>query len=142
MQNYKNHTKLTPEYHGVLLILLLVYITGAGINLYQQWPDVDHRLQSELLVGIGIIFLVMASIIRTFPLKAQDRIIRAEENMRHYVLTGKLLDERLTMGQIIALRFASDEELLSLTQRAIAENLSAKEIKQAVQNWRPDSHRI
>ena len=49
---------------------------------------------------------------RMFPLQAQDRAIRAEENLRHYVLAGKLLDSRLTIRQIIGLRFAIDEEFV------------------------------
>jgi hypothetical protein len=79
---------------------------------------------------------------RQFPLKAQDRAIRAEENLRHYVLTGKLLPAELRMGQIIALRFAPDEEFLPLIDRAIKEGLSQKEIKMAIKNWKPDYYRV
>jgi hypothetical protein len=46
------------------------------------------------------------------------------------------------MGQIIALRFASDSEYLSLIERAIKENLSNKEIKLAIQNWKADYYRV
>ena len=55
---------------------------------------------------------------RTFPLKAQDRAIRAEENLRHFAMTGKLFDPRLTMNQIIALRFAPDKEFIDLARKA------------------------
>ena len=79
---------------------------------------------------------------RVFPLKAQDRAIRAEEALRYFILTGKPLDKRLTIGQITALRFASDEEFLPLVDRSLAENLSSKDIKQAIKNWRPDYHRV
>jgi hypothetical protein len=79
---------------------------------------------------------------RSFALKAQDRAIRAEEQLRHYVITGKLLDPRLTVKQIIGLRFASNEELVALAQRAADQNLSTKDIKQAVKNWRPDTYRV
>jgi hypothetical protein len=78
---------------------------------------------------------------RVFALRAQDRAIRAEENLRYFVLTGKLLPSNLRMGQIIALRFAPNEELIALVERAATEALSAKEIKQAIQNWKPDYHR-
>jgi hypothetical protein len=77
-----------------------------------------------------------------YALKVQDRVIRAEENFRHFLLTGKPLDSRIKMRQIIALRFASDEELPVLAQRAIQENLSEKEIKKAIINWRADYKRI
>lgn len=129
-------------YHGVLLFSLLAYLVFAIIHLNRQLHAGNNGLQSYLLVGIGVIFFLFAYIIRSFPLKAQDRIIRAEENFRHYVLTGKPLHQQLTMSQIIALRFAPDAEFPALVQRALMENLSAKEIKTAVQNWRADEHRL
>ena len=61
--------------------------------------------------------------------------------MRHFVITGKTLDPRLTIGQIIALRFAPDEEYLELIQRTIAENLEPADIKKAIKNWKADHHR-
>ena len=77
-----------------------------------------------------------------FALKAQDRAIRAEENLRHFVLTGKLLDPKLTVRQIIGLRFASDGEFVALAQRAAAENLSEDDIKKAIKTWKPDTYRV
>jgi hypothetical protein len=79
---------------------------------------------------------------RWFALRAQDRAIRAEENFRHFILTGKPLDSRLRMGQIIALRFASDEEMPALAKRAVEEKLSQKEIKKAIKTWKPDYNRV
>jgi hypothetical protein len=76
-----------------------------------------------------------------FALKAQDRAIRAEENFRHYLLTGKPLDSKLTIRQIIGLRFASDEEFPSLAQKAAEEGMSEDDIKKAVKNWRGDYYR-
>ena len=79
---------------------------------------------------------------RSFALRAQDRAIRAEENMRHFIATGKLLDSRLRMSQIIGLRFAGDDEFLDLAKKAIDENLSQKQIKMAVKNWKADNNRV
>ncbi len=79
---------------------------------------------------------------RVFALRAQDRAIRAEENFRHFILTGKPLDPRLRMSQIIALRFASDAEFIELAKRAIEDNLSYKTIKQEIKNWKPDYNRV
>jgi len=79
---------------------------------------------------------------RIFALKAQDRAIRAEENLRHFVLTQKLLDRRLTVPQIVALRFASDDEFAALAAQAAEKNLDPKTIKQAIQNWRADDYRV
>ena len=97
---------------------------------------------AALLTLAAFIFAVLWIYIRTFPLKAQDRAIRAEENLRHYVLTGKLFPAELKLPQIIGLRFAPDSEYLALLDRAIKENLSNKEIKAAIQNWKADHHRL
>ena len=75
-------------------------------------------------------------------MKAQDRAIKAEENMRHFMLTGKLLDSRITVRQIVGLRFASDEEFVSLAKRAVEENLTEDAIKRAVKNWKSDYYRV
>ena len=66
---------------------------------------------------------------RSFSLKAQDRAIRAEENFRHFILTGKPLDSRLTTRQIIGLRFASDEEFVELAKSAAEKGTSEEDIK-------------
>jgi len=78
---------------------------------------------------------------RSFPLRVQDRAIRAEENLRYFSMTGKLLEKKLTMSQIIALRFAGDSEFIALVDQALQNNWTNKEIKQAIKNWRPDNHR-
>ena len=80
--------------------------------------------------------------LRTFALKAQDRAIRAEENLRHYVLTGELFDSRLNTRQVIGLRFASDDELPELAKKAAADGLSENAIKRSVKSWRADNYRV
>ncbi|HEX2683747.1 MAG TPA: DUF6526 family protein, partial [Ferruginibacter sp.] len=79
---------------------------------------------------------------RSFALKAQDRAIRAEENFRHYLATGKPHDSRLSIAQIIALRFAGDDEFVELSKRAAEQNMAPKEIKMAIKNWKGDHHRV
>jgi len=91
-------------------------------------------------VSVCLLFLFFFA--RSFPLRAQDRAIRAEENLRHFVLTGKLLDSRLTIRQIIGLRFAPDDEFVALAKRAVDENLSEDDIKKAVKNWKGDYYRV
>ena len=100
----------------------------------------DHqRLYSaSLIVALTVAALIVMFLARIFALKAQDRAIRAEENLRHFALTGKLLDSRLTLRQIIGLRFAADGEFVSLAQKAADEKLSEDAIKRAIRQWRPD----
>lgn len=141
-QNYKNHVRLVPIYHFALGIILLAVIVLAIINLISFIRHDRHILQPLIFVLISIALLIIAVLLRTFPLVAQDRAIKAEENLRHFALTGKLLDGRLTLSQIIALRFASDNEFVILADRAIIENLSNKDIKKAIQYWRADHHRV
>jgi hypothetical protein len=102
---------------------------------------------SGRLVGLTLILLTLAGLLlfwfsRVFALRAQDRAIRAEENLRHYVLTGSLLDPRLRIRQVIGLRFASDEEFGDLALRAAEEELAPSAIKQAIKEWRADHHRV
>jgi sulfopyruvate decarboxylase TPP-binding subunit len=79
---------------------------------------------------------------RSFALRAQDRAIRAEENMRHFIMTGKALPSALRIRQIIGLRFASDEEFLELIKDAIENNLKEKQIKAKIKNWKADFYRV
>jgi hypothetical protein len=139
-QNFKNHPQLVKGFHGVLFLSILALLGGSVSYLFLA--EEGHAYPASLFLLTVLVFLIMAWYTRQFPLKAQDRAIRAEENLRHYVLTGKLLPDGLRMGQIIALRFAPDEEFLPLLDRAIKEGLSQKEIKMAIKNWKPDYYRV
>jgi hypothetical protein len=139
-QNYKNHTRLSLSYHGITGSALLVLLIGAIRNCILA--DSERLYNASLILLIVVILISIYFHARIFGLKAQDRAIRAEENFRHYLLTGKPLDLRLRMGQIVALRFASDEELPALAKRAAEEKLSNKHIKQAIRNWRADHYRV
>jgi hypothetical protein len=72
----------------------------------------------------------------------QDRAIRAEENLRHFALTGKRLDPRLTIKQIVGLRFASDAEFVELARKAAESSMTQDAIKTSVTNWRADYDRV
>lgn len=140
-QNYANHVRLVPLFHFVLAGILLLTLIGSLVNLAQSLGDHERLYSAALIVVLTLCSGLLFYFCRTFPLKAQDRAIRAEENLRHFALTGKLLDARLTMGQIIALRFAPDAEFLDLARQAADTNLPADAIKRAVKNWRPDYDR-
>lgn len=127
-------------YHFVLLPVGLLTIIGAGINFYKSLGTANLYGASLILV-ISFALLICSFYARVFPLKAQDRVIRAEENARHQGMAGKAMDPKLTMRQIIGLRFASDEEFLALAKRAVDENLSEEAIKKAIKNWRGDFER-
>jgi len=142
VQSFENHAQIVPMFHYVTLGILLLTFIGACVNLTESWGDQARFYSASLLVTLTLGTLLASLYARTFALRAQDRAIRAEEQLRHYVMTGKLLDPRLTVKQIIGLRFASNEELVALAQRAADQNLSTKDIKQAVKNWRPDTYRV
>lgn len=141
-QNYKNHRRIVPMFHGVLFGLIILTLVGAFVNLFRSFGDHQRLYSASLIVALMIAAVLQFFFCRIFPLKAQDRAIRAEENLRHYVLTGKLLDSRLTMRQIVGLRFAGDSEFPQLAQKAAEENLSEDAIKRAVRQWRPDTYRV
>ena len=141
-QNYENHARIDFLYHRVLFTIFLFTLIGAGVNLYHSIGDHQRLYSASLIVVIVVTLITTALYARIFALKAQDRAIRAEENVRHYVLTGKLLDARLSMGQIVALRFASDGEFVELARKAAELGMEPKAIKQAIQSWRADTDRV
>ena len=141
-QNYGNHTRLFPPFHFVLLPALLIGVIGSFVNLRQSVGDPQRLYSASLIVLILVALLMVALFGRLFALKAQDRAIRADENLRHFVITGKPLDPRLTIRQIIGLRFASDAEFVALAQKAAASGMSEKDIKKAIAHWKADHDRV
>ena len=139
-QNLKNHSRFVPMYHYVAGTLIILGFGGSIVNLLHA--DAHTHYSAALLVVVFFVLIFLFWYGRAFALKAQDRAIRAEENFRHFTLTGKPFDSNLRMGQIIALRFASDEEFPALAKKAVESNLSSKQIKEAIQNWRADYHRV
>jgi hypothetical protein len=140
-QNYKNHARLVTGYHGILALLIVTGLIGSIFNLYGSWNN-ESFYSASLITQLFLCCFLLFWYTRSFPLKAQDRAIRSEENFRYYIMTGKPLPTELKIGQIIALRFASDEEYVNLVQRAITDKMDPKSIKLAIQNWKPDYHRV
>jgi hypothetical protein len=139
-QNFKKHSRYIPLWHLVIPLIMLSLLIGSIVNL--ATTDAHNHYSAALIVVIAFLLVGFYWYTRWFALRAQDRAIRAEENFRHFILTGRPLDHRLRLGQIIALRFASDAEMAALAERAANEKLSPKEIKQAIQNWKPDYNRV
>lgn len=136
-QDYQSHARIHPLFHYVLLGLLLATLVVSILNLKES-----VNLQSILLLLIVVTMAIIVVLVRIYPMKNQDRIIRAEENFRHYVLTGKLLDPKLTNRQVIALRFADDQEFPGMCEKAVQENMKSDDIKKAIVNWKADHNRV
>ena len=133
---------MAPKAYYVGIVLAIIVIIFTLIYCEDIPKGWDGSLLPVLFLDLCIGVVLIGYFARAFALKAQDRAIRAEENLRHFSITGKLLDKRLTINQIIALRFASDEEFVLLAQKAADENISAKEIKMSIKNWRGDYYRV
>ncbi|MGC8761216.1 MAG: DUF6526 family protein [Bryobacteraceae bacterium] len=141
-QNYANHARLVPGYHFVLTPVLLATCIGSLVNLWKSLGDHQRLYSASLIAVLSFSAFFIAAYARIFALKAQDRAIRAEENLRHFVLAGRLLDPRLSVKQIVALRFASDDEFVDLARRAAEEGMEPDAIKRAIRNWRADHDRV
>ena len=142
-QSYKSHARFDPPFHFfVLPFLLLNFIFSIYVTIH-HWPE--HRHMYLWWIVMSIVLVLLAGKSRAYALKAQDRIIRLEERLRLAALLPPAELARayqLTEDQLIGLRFASDVELPLLVNRALAENLTRKQIKEAITTWRPDYFRV
>ena len=139
-QSLKNHGRLDPPYHFVLSTVLAVNLfivlcfTYKNFNYFTAW-----------LVILSIAVFIPVLKIRSYPLKVQDRVIRLEERLRLQALAPAEWHAqiyRLSEDQLIALRFAADEEVVELAKQALEENLTRKQIKERIKVWRPDEWRV
>lgn len=138
-QAYSNHRHLVPVYHFLTFAAMATLLLGS--ILYLVTNSHESYMLPVLFVLMVFSLISVSFHCRSFALKAQDRAIRAEENLRYFILTGRRLNQDLSLNQIIALRFASDDEFVSLTAKAIEQNLKPDEIKRLIKNWRPDYYR-
>ncbi len=139
-QNYANHRRLDPLYHFFAVpVLLVAFPVFAIVNLVRHFG-----LHGVFLLVFALALAVLTLKARTFALIVQDRVIELEERLRLERLLSPSQKEqaaRLRQGQLIGLRFASDEELPELAMAALAENLTRDQIKKRVKNWRADFRR-
>jgi hypothetical protein len=98
----------------------------------------DVSTQSAALVLLAAAVVIGVTVTRTFALRLQDRIIRLEMVTRLTRLGREADVSRVSLRQLIALRFASDAELPGLLDRAVADNLTPDQIKRAVREWQGD----
>ena len=139
-QHVGNHVRYHPLYHFIATPLIMGGLIWTIIKLFKS--DEAGFQQSLINALLFVIVFILGVLVRTYALKVQDRAIRAEESLRHFMLTGKPLDSRLRLGQIIALRFASDEEFPELAREAVDKSMKGKQIKESIRQWRADLHRV
>jgi hypothetical protein len=139
-QSFNSHGRFDPPYHFFLTIVILANIVIAIIYA------VHHpRFHPIWLVVLSVAALVLVFRLRTYPLKVQDRLIRLEERLRLQALAPAEWHAqiyRLTEDQLIALRFAADDEVVELAKQALEHNLNRKQIKERIKSWRADTWRV
>ena len=139
-QTLANHAKFDPAFHFFVAPVTLISI-GMAI-----WDAMTHKtLMGHWNIVSAAALIVAVFLIRIYPLKVQDRLIRLEERLRLSNLLPDAMRPRiqeLTEDQLIGLRFASDDELAALVEKTLANNWTRKEIKANIRTWRPDYFRV
>jgi thiol:disulfide interchange protein len=140
-QHYSNHRYYNPVYYYLLVpagagfvILSVAYFVTEGF-MQEQWVKAVYHLLAGIIVIAGIVLLQKHAVTH------QKRMILQEMRLRYFILTGKpfnAVEHKLSSRQIIALRFASDSELLSLLETTLEEELSASQIKKKIKHWKGD----
>jgi hypothetical protein len=143
-QNYSNHARLDPPMHLFIVPVFVINLIVALWTTVSRWHHHHHAMHLWwIVVSIALIVLALKS--RINDLKLQDRIIRLEERLR---MTSLLPADQvshlqeLSVRQIVALRFAADEELSALVHKTLTQDLEPKAIKQSITTWRADHHRV
>ena len=138
-QTFQNHTRLDPVFHLFLGPLSFILFIGAVTSFIRT---MSWTTGFQVLAAIWAVVATFK--IRLYALKVQDRVIRLEERLRMQELFREPLKSRIgefSESQLIALRFASDAELPALAEKTLA-GLTQKQIKAAIQIWRPDYFRV
>jgi Family of unknown function (DUF6526) len=137
-QNFSNHTRYFPPFHFFVTPMLV-----ANLIVQIYWiRDFGFTFRGVFgpLLALALILGFLSC--RLFALTVQDRVIRLEEQTRYTRVLPADLQSRIgefTIAQIVSLRFASDAELPALVRKVLdAKMQSRKEIKQMIQNWKPD----
>jgi len=146
-QSYAHHTRWDPPFHFFVLPVFVIALIMTLIHFFAHFGHSDFRenFHAFLLIVLALACLTLVFKVRLNSLKVQDRVIRLEERLRLAQLLPEPLRARipeLTVDQLCGLRFASDAELPKLAERAMNEKLSRKDIKKAIQTWRPDYWRV
>ncbi len=139
-QTLANHVRIDPPFHFfVLPVFAISWLVS--VTFLVRHPGFVHFW----IVVFNTALVVAAIRFRQYALKVQDRVIRLEERLRISALLSDSLRPQITKlseGQLIALRFASDEEVPALAERTLSANLAPADIKKAIKHWRPDYWRV
>ncbi len=139
-QSFSNHVRVHTVYHYVVVPVSLALVLAGLLNLVFYFSLAAAILFISMMVLHLAIFLA-----RDYAKKNQDRIIRTELRLRYFELTGKRLEEmesHLTIGQLLALRFASDEEFVELIQDPETKKKKPEVIKHQIIQWHADWMRV
>jgi hypothetical protein len=139
-QSFKNHARIDPPFHFILLTILVVNLVIVLCYTYRHLS-----IFTEWLVILSLGGFILLGKLRSYPMKVQDRVIRLEERLRLQALAPAEWHAqiyRLTEDQLIGLRFASDDEVVELAKLALEQNLNRKQIKERIKTWRPDNWRV
>jgi len=136
-QSFETHTKFLPPFHFFVAPILLINI---GWCIYR----VIHAFSAGSVIGllVALALLVLAFTARIMALTVQDRVIRLEMRLRMAEilppdLRGRVAD--FSTAQLVALRFASDEELPELARKVLQDNVTDRTtIKRMIRDWQPD----
>lgn len=134
-QNYANHVHRPAAW-------LATWLGSVVALLALAWAAV--QAPSATSIGLAVLALSVVStimLLRAFALRLQNRIIRAEMRARMTVLGHQADVDKVSLPQLVALRFASDRELPALLARAIGESMTPDAIKRAVTDWQGDGLR-
>jgi hypothetical protein len=140
-QNFSNHTRWHPTFHFFVLPVMLINFFWAVV-MFVKTPSWN----AGWWIVVSLALAMLTTFVRTYSLKVQDRLIRLEEKLRYQQVLSPTLAQQinaLTPGQIVALRFAADEELEELVSAVTAGKfVKTKELKQAIKHWRADHFRV
>ena len=140
-QGFATHRRFIPAWHFFALPVLVANVIALAVHFARQ-PGIANAW--SVIVALALVIGIYLS--RSMPLRAQDRIIRLEERTRlDRILPSDLRGRagELSASQLIALRFAPDDEVPELTRRALNGELKTQgDIKRAIRNWRADHLRV
>jgi hypothetical protein len=140
-QSFANHTRWHRPFHFFVAPVMVINFIWWVVTFVRA-----PGFESAWLIVVSVALLVLTLLVRTNSLKVQDRVIRLEETLRYQQLLSPATLQKtgaLTVGQIVALRFASDHELEEMVSATLAGRFAkSTDIKRAIKHWRSDDFRV